>query len=645
MARLHEEGTLHCWSLSAGRSSRVSFRDVRGVSRALRLLLIATAALSGSPGWAADPQSYTVAIAPTQDAPLDSALKESSQLESLRRSGPVSPLALIGRAREDVTRLKTVLESFGYYQGQVSVTVSGKPLDDPDLPDAISVLPTDRAAVIAIVVEPGQLYHLRRITIDGEVSDSERGALGLQSGGPANAVSVLEAQARLLNALQEDGYAFAKVDAPVAYEDPTDFALDVVFRAARGERANIGDIRINGLKRVHESLVRKRLLLRSGEPYSPGKIDRARRDLLALGVFSGVTVRADEQPDAAGRVPVTITVQERLRHTLGFNTAYSTDLGGSAGVKWTDRDLFGGAEQLNLAATAIDLGGHATTGVGYNVAAQLVKPDYRVRDQSLQLNVATLKQSLQAYDQTAVTASTLVTRRFTPDWTASAGLSAEREQITQEGVVRDYTLLGVPLNARYNSTGLANPLEDAVHGVRASVSVTPTKSLTVAHATFVVAQADAAAYVDLAGLGWSAPGRSVVAVRALVGQVRGAGPFDLPPDQRFYGGGSTTVRGFRYQSIGPRFPDGNPTGGTAIDAGTLEYRQRIAKQLGLAIFVDAGSVSGDGHPLQGRPSAGAGIGVRYYTPIGPIRLDVAVPVTRLPGGDAFEIYIGLGQVF
>jgi translocation and assembly module TamA len=633
------------WTLSGARKHAASIRDTPLASLALGWLLASAGFLSGSLAQAADPQPYTVTIASTKDGPLDSALKESSQLESLRQSAPVSAFALIGRAREDVTRLQTVLESFGYYQGQVSITVLGKSLDDPELPDAISLLPTDREAVVAIVVEPGHVYHLRQITIDGEVSDSERSALGLQPGARANAVSVLDAQVRLLNALQEHGYAFATVDAPVAYEDPAEFALDVTFRAARGEPADIGGIEITGLKRVHESLVRERLLLRSGERYSPSRIDKARRDLLALGVFSGVTVHAGDHPDAAGRVPVTVHLQERLRHTLGFNTAYSSDLGGSAGVKWTDRNAFGGAEQLNLAATAIELGGHATTGLGYNVSAQLTKPDYRVRDQNLQFAVVTLKQSLQAYDQTAVTASTLIARRFTPNWTGSVAVSAEREQITQEGVVRNYTLVAVPLNARYNSTGLRNPLEDALHGVRASVSVTPTKSLTAAHSTFLVAQADAATYIDLTRLGWSAPGRSVIAMRAMVGEVRGAAPFDLPPDQRFYGGGSNTVRGFRYQSIGPRFPDGNPTGGAAIDAGTVEYRQRIAKQFGAAVFVDAGSVSGDGHPLQGRPSVGAGTGLRYYTPIGPIRVDVAVPVTRLPGGDAFEIYIGLGQVF
>jgi translocation and assembly module TamA len=612
---------------------------------ALGLLCGTVAVFDGGLAQAADPQPYIVTIASTKDGALDSALKESSQLESLRESAPVGPFALIGRAREDVTRLQTVLASFGYYQGRVSVTVIGRSIDEPDLPDAVLVLPANHEALVAIVVEPGHPYFLREITVDGEVSESERSTLGLLRGAPADAVRVLDAQGRLLSALQEHGYAFATVDAPVAYEDPAEFALDVTFKVARGERADIGDIAITGLNRVHEGLVRKRLLLHSGERFSPSKVDEARRNLMALGVFSGVTIHVDDHPDAAGRVPVTAILQERLRHTVGFSTAYSSDLGGSAGVKWTDRNVFGGAEQLHLAATVIELGGHATTGIGYNISAQLTKPDNRAQAQTLQFNVATLKQSLQAYDQIAVTASSLLARRFTANWTGSLGVSIAREQITQEGVVRDYTLLGLPLNVRYNSTGLANPLEDARHGIRGSLSFTPTKSLNVAHGTFLVAQVDAATYFDLARLGWGAPGHRVVAVRALIGEVRGVGPFDLPPDQRFYGGGSNTVRGYRYQSIGPRFPDGNPTGGSAIDAATVEFRQRIAKHFGATVFVDAGSVVADGRALQGRRSVGTGIGIRYYTPIGPVRLDIAVPVTRLPGGDSFEIYIGLGQVF
>ena len=604
-----------------------------------------------SPARAADPQPYSVAIAATESDALNDSLKASSQLDSLRETAPVSPFALIGRAREDIDRLKTVLESFGYYQSRITITINGKSLDDPGLPDAIGALPAGEDAAVNVGLEPGKIYHVGKITIDGEISVEQRRALGLESGEPAYAVAVLDAQARLLNRLQEDGYAFAVVDAPVAYDIPEDFALDIVYHVSRGALSHIGPITLTGLKHVQESLVRARLLIASGERYSPSRIEEARRDLLALGVFSSVTVKTAEHSDEDGHVPLTFALQERLRHTIGFNAAYSSDLGGSTGVRWTDRDLLGGAEQLTLAATAIDLGGHATTGIGYNVSAQFTKPDFGSRDDTLQLNAAILKQSLQAYDQTALTSSVLLTHRFSPMWTASVGISGEREQITQQLVIRDYTLLGLPIAARFNSTGTSNPLQDALHGMRASLSVTPTRSFTAIPATFVIAQADAAAFFDLNDLGLTPAGRSVIAVRALAGDAHGAAPFDLPPDQRFYGGGSGTVRGFRYQSIGPQFPISpqfpaeTPTGGTAVDAVTAEFRQRIARNFGAAVFVDAGAVSGDGHLFQGRPSVGVGAGMRYYTAIGPIRLDVAVPVTRLPGGDRYEIYIGLGQSF
>jgi translocation and assembly module TamA len=214
---------------------------------------------------------------------------------------------------------------------------------------------------------------------------------------------------------------------------------------------------------------------------------------------------------------------------------------------------------------------------------------------------------------------------------------------------------------------LASPLDDPVHGMRDSLSITPTQSLGHPNASFVISQIKLAAYLDLHGLGFTDPGRSVLAARALAGQAQGAGEFSLPPDQRFYGGGSGTIRGYRYQSVGPQFPaDGNPIGGTAIIAGTLEFRQRIAGNWGAAVFVDGGQVSSSLKVLPNQFRMGYGVGARYYTPIGPIRLDIAVPTQRhtfltksqasptaspatattgVVKDDLFEIYIGLGQAF
>jgi len=137
----------------------------------------------------------------------------------------------------------------------------------------------------------------------------------------------------------------------------------------------------------------------------------------------------------------------------------------------------------------------------------------------------------------------------------------------------------------------------------------------------------------------------VLALRGVLGSVQGGSTFALPPDQRFYAGGSGTIRGFKFQSVGPLFADTNPIGGTSIDAGTVEFRQRLFGDFGAAAFLDAGQVTAASLPFQGTLRVGAGLGLRYYTPIGPIRLDLALPVNREPNGDRFELYVGLGQAF
>jgi translocation and assembly module TamA len=181
-----------------------------------------------------------------------------------------------------------------------------------------------------------------------------------------------------------------------------------------------------------------------------------------------------------------------------------------------------------------------------------------------------------------------------------------------------------------------------------NATLTPTYSLAsgdAANQFFTLLQVSAATYLDLARFDLAAEGRSVIAMRLLAGSALGASQFDLPPDQRFYGGGSATVRGFRYQSIGPRFADGKPAGGTSIDAASVELRQRVFGDFSAVAFVDAGHVSASGELFQGKAEVGAGVGVRYYTAIGALRVDLAVPLTTVPGNDRFQVYIGLGQAF
>jgi translocation and assembly module TamA len=506
----------------------------------------------------------------------------------------------------------------------------------------------------------------------------------LETGAPAVAADVLAAGDRLLTVLEDQGYAFAKVDTPIAYEDPPNRVLDVQFHVETGDLVKLGEIRIRGLKKMKESVVRKRLLVHTGESYGASKIEAARKDLLALGVFSSVSVRLGTKPDNEGRIPVTFNARERAGHAVSVSGAYSSDLGGSTGVSWTKRNVSGRADSLTLSATAINLGGGTSSnGVGYDVNGKYLVPDWQERNQSLQVAVGAIRQFLDAYDQTAYTGSVTLNRKITSFLTLSAGLGLEQERINQhecnvgqcnyDPTLTDpcvlqnqdppkdatdppacnqrfsYTLLSLPITALFNTTGQDSPLEDATHGVRVSLGVTPTFSFGHPSARFFITQGTGSLYFDLNNIGLNkTPGRSVLALRALAGLAIGASQFSLPPDQRFYAGGSGTIRGYRYQSVGPLFHNGNPIGGTAINAGSVELRQRIGMNFGAAVFLDAGNVSQNLSPFNGQLKTGAGVGLRYYTPIGPIRLDVAVPLQRRSGhnpDDAFEIYIGLGQAF
>jgi translocation and assembly module TamA len=655
--------------------------------------LMSLTACLAAPVRGADPQPYKVDLASTGDGAMDSTLRGTSDLISLRSSGPVGPYGLIARARGDVDRLKTVLESYGYYESKVVIKIDGLALTDPTLGDHLTSLPKKHDAQIRASFTPGPLYHIRNITIDGELPPFAQGELPLKSGVPAVASTVLGAGAHLLTVLEDQGYAFAKVDPPVAYEDRTDPILDVTFHVETGAKVNVGEIHFRGLKRVHEKILRQRLLLHTGDLFRASEVERARADLLHLPVFASVSVQVGAAVDDTGGVPVTFRFRERPRHTIAVNAAYSTDLGGSGGINWGDRNVFGNAEQLNISTSLINVGGSSTNGLGYNAGVKYILPDFGHRDQSLQFAVSALKQYLIAYDQTAVSAGVTLTRQLNRLWTVSAGMTATQETVNQvvgviaspetvDGKTQDveeadyqlfhYTLVALPLTVSYDSTNLASPLDDPTHGMRDSVSIAPTHALGHSNSTFLVTTVKAAVYLDLDRLFQIGAGRSVIAVRALVGSAEGAGvctapPLNttpstvpsttgtkeavqtcgLPPDQRFYGGGSASIRGYPYQGVGPYFPDTNdPIGATTISAAGLEFRQRFGQNWGAAVFVDGGQV---GNKISLSPTDlfyGVGGGVRYYTPIGPVRLDVAVPLRRYDSDpEAFQIYIGLGQAF
>lgn len=611
---------------------------------------------------AADPQPYVISLAPTGQSDLDTALKTSSDLLSLQVTRAVGPFALAGRVRNEYDRLRGALESCGYYDGTVHIMLrSGKQGIAMDgmssaLATWIEAVPANEKVDITVKVDKGPLFHLGSIKlvesatgVAPQLTEAQTKAFDLHTGQPAVAEAVLAAGGRLLDALRESGHALAQVEKPRAYLRPATRTVDIVYPVVPGPVLNIGAIGTTGLKQVHESFVRRRLTVHEGQLYQPSRIEAARQDLTTLGVFSNVTVRDASDKAVNGTMPLDFSFQEGKRHSVGAELGYSTDLGARVGATWTHNNLLGNAERLRLTALITGLGGSAQQGLGYDVYADFFKPDFLESRQNLNARVEGLRQLFWSYRQTALLVRGGVTRPLAKNWNGNFGLAAEQERIEQFNVTRSYTIISAPLSGMYDNTGVGNPIEPATHGVRANINVTPSVSLGskgVGTSFFTVMNATASTYVDLHKLGISRPGRSILAFRGTVGSIQGAGTWDIPPDQRMYAGGSATVRGYRWQGVGPQYGRTKyAIGGTSLDAGSVEYRQRLFKSFGMAAFADAGQVGSSSSPFTGTLRVGAGGGVRYYTPIGPVRLDVAVPLNRAPRGDTWDLYIGLGETF
>jgi translocation and assembly module TamA len=418
--------------------------------------------------------TYTVELKPTGEEGLDRTLHDVSTLVSLRELAPAGGFALIERARQDADRFAAGLHSQGYYEGKATITIDGQSLDSPDLVDRLDRPSASHPPAVVVAFTLGPRFTLGQVDISGDLPPAARDAMGIKPGQPAVAADVLAARDRMLVALRDAGHPLARVELPPSILHPEDNTLDVMFNAEPGPVANLDGITITGLKTVNEPFVRNHLLLHSGEQYSPAAIEKARADLLSLGVFSVIRISTPDQLDPQRQLPVTIDLTERPGHAVDAGIAYSTDLGLQVSAGWHDRNLFGNAEQLNITSTVDICCGSAVHQPGYQANIQFIKPDFLVRDQAFEADVGAVRQFLPAYDQTALTQQVLLRRKLSPHWTVSGGVSGVQEQIVQEGATNTYDLIGIPLTARYDST---DNLFDPTRGIRVNVSLTPTYSI------------------------------------------------------------------------------------------------------------------------------------------------------------------------
>jgi translocation and assembly module TamA len=580
---------------------------------------------------------YKAELAPVEDSVLEEAVRASSLLIELEANPPDSLFGLHRRAQDDIARIERALRSSGYYDGEVSILVNGRPADAPPPTDGES---EEKATIpVKIEIKPGPLYTLREIRVTGGEALPTKPVSQLEPKAPARAADIVAERDRLLNAVLAQGYPFASVKLEPAVVDHEDRTLSVHFTVDPGPQAKIGDISVRGLDRVDPEFARRRVDKFEGRSYAPSEIARLRDDLRSLDVFESVKITPADKVDEAGRLPVDIEVIERDRRFIGFGANYSTNDGAGARAYWGHRNLFGGAERLRLDASISGLGENDLAEPNYGLSADFAKPDFLQEQQTLRSKLALVQEyDPETFDRKAATLFLGLERRLSDTLSVSFGGEAEYSSITDDGETDDFVLFGPTGAINYDTS---NDLLNPTRGVRASLTGSAFPEFIGSSQDVFQTRATGSSYLDLSG-----NGNLVLAGRLSVASVFGGSIGDLPADRLLYAGGGGSVRGYEFRSISPRDEDNDPTGGRSLVEGNLELRYRFLDDYGIVPFFDAGTVTEDTFPsFNEEVQYAAGLGFRYYSPIGPIRADVAVPLNPREDDEAVAFYISIGQAF
>lgn len=550
-----------------------------------------------------------------KDGDLKKQIEGVSKLVEEKGDPPHSFFVLEDRIKEDRERIRKFLRSEGYYAGQVTVEIKE----------------TAKPVTVTLNVQRGPAYRLTAYKIDWRrpgAPEVPLSKLGLKPDQRARGEAVVDAQSALLLYLADRSYPFARVTNRRVTVDHAARTMRVEVAVDRGREIRYGEVRIKGAPGVDHDLVRRRVAWQQGAAYRTGPLRETREALFALGVFSSVRIKPDSTrigPD--GRTPMLIELDERKRRSIAISAYYDTSLGPGGEVEWLHRNLFGGAERLSLR-----IGG---TRSEYGGKLNFQKPDIFGGPQLLLGEARYNELETPAYDGREAVAGVAISRTFAKRLTVKAGPVVDWSSFEIGSRRRNFTLFGAIASVDYNT---ADNKLDPLKGYQVIGEVSPYvgSGLTFARAKLRL-NGYWTPFADkrLTLAGWSR-------VSAVFGENRG----DLPPNKLLYVGGGNSVRGFGYQRVGPLNSANNPIGGkSAIELG-LEARFRITKTWGGVVFLEGGNVFRDLSPDFDDPFRwGAGVGVRYKSPIGLLRLDLATPLNPRTGDSAIQLYISIGQAF
>ncbi len=581
--------------------------------------------------------------------------KELSTLRELDDGVEAAP-QVAARARADAVLLGDILRTYGYYNGEVVRQLSGgrragEGASEPASEEAAEA--ASREPSVRFDILPGPRYRFGAIDL-GQLPalpepDASRliEAFGIKTGDPLYADRIVERELELRVALGESGYPFAAVQEPQLLIDHAREEGDLTLTVDPKGKYVFGEVVSNDPRFLSGKHLARIARFDAGDTFQQSLETDLRRAIIATGLVSSVTVtpRETRAPtgDQPGEVALDVDMERAPLRTIAGAIGYGTEDGFKVEGRWEHRNLFPPEGTLRLRGILGTREMLGSVGVRRN--------NFLGRDQVLTVDLFGSDITTQAVDSrgggvraTFEKVSNILFQKPV-SWQIGGELiytdERNRNVRTAPGVVvpRQAYLIG----GLFGSVTLdeSDDLLDPSEGWRATLFLAPEASRQGGMQSFYLrAQGDASYYQSLGDL--------VLAGRVRAATIQGAGIDDIAPSRRLYGGGGASVRGYGFQGVGPRDTLGNPTGGASLVEFSLEARV-ATPLLGGAIevvpFIDGGSVARGSTPDFDEIRFGAGIGVRYKTTFGPIRVDVAAPLNKTEFDSPVVVYVSLGQAF
>ncbi len=576
-------------------------------------------------------QNYAIAIEGLERIGDARALVDEFQKQSalfLGRKDTANAAQIQRRSQSDSDLLAEILRSQGYYDAVV----------EPEIEPQGSLLQ------VTLHADPGEQYKFQSVELPGLQAagpDAEklRDSFAVKAGDPVVASDVIAANLALKVALGEEGFALAKIgDQKVTVDHQTHLAT-LVLPVKPGPVAHFGTIHVTGRPPFSAAHLQHMARWQPGQRFERDKVDDLRRALIATGLVASAEVDVVPVPDH-GTVDLDVTLTPAPRHTIAGELGYGTGEGAKLDASWQDRNFInpeGALTVRGIAGTREQLAG-----------VEFRRNNFGARDRVLNVQLSASHTKFDAYEARTIRLFGSLERQSNIIWRKkwTWGVGTELLATDERGIflnptekeTKTFLIAALPSNIAYDgSDDLLNP----TRGFRLSLHLSPEISAKGISFAYARAQIDGSAYLPVGA-------STVLAGRVRFGKILGADAPSIAPSRRFYAGGGSSVRGYGYQRVGPIDYENDPIGGSTLTEFSLEARIRLKSfggNFGLVPFFDGGSLTNKAMPGFNGWQFGAGLGVRYYSLFGPIRIDVGTPLNPRPGDSRIAVYVSLGQAF